>query len=96
MQTKNRDQGDGVPLCFSSTSQYRAWRSMAMRVSPGDSQYCTDCTPQFQAERIREFRCAYPGTTFHVSSDGFIDGVRPGCRTRPRERSAQATAGAQP
>ena len=49
----------------------------------GRSQYCADCTPQFQRDRIREFRCGYPGTTFHLGADGFVDGVRPGCRLPP-------------
>lgn len=77
------EAGEGVPVCFSSAKQYRTWRSTAARIPAGDSQYCTDCTPQFQRQRIREFRCGYPGTTFHLGADGFVDGVRPGCRLPP-------------
>ena len=83
MQPKPNDAGQGVPTCFSSARQYRGWMSTAARIPPGDSQYCADCTPQFQRERIREFRCGYPGTTFHLGADGFVDGVRPGCRLPP-------------
>jgi hypothetical protein len=75
---------EGVPMCFSSTKQYRAWKSTAARVPPGDSQYCADCTPQFQSLRIRQSRCAHPGTTFLETADGFIEGVRPGLRLPPR------------
>lgn len=80
MQPTAPDDSRGVPLCFSSTRQYRLWRSTAARMPPGDSDYCSDCTPQFQAQRIRQRRCGYPGTTFHQGADGFVDGVRPGCR----------------
>lgn len=70
----------GVPVCFSSARQFRTWSSAASRTPPGDSQYCADCTPRFQALRIRQRRCGFPGTTFHQGVDGFVDGVRPGCR----------------
>lgn len=82
---------ESVPACFASASQYRSWKATAARVSPGESRYCTDCTPQFQSERIQQFRCAYPGTTFHVGADGFVDGVRPGCRLASRRRPAPPT-----
>jgi hypothetical protein len=76
----------GFPLCFSSASQYRSWKASAQQVKPGDSKYCADCTPAYQGDMIRQGRCAYPGTTFHVTADGFLDGVRPGCRLPNRKK----------
>ena len=80
--------GEGVPACFTSARQYRAWKSTAARIPPGQSQYCADCTPLFQGQRIRESRCGFPGTTFHLGADGFVDGVRPGCRAPNRHKPA--------
>ena len=74
------------PLCFSSAAQYRIWKASAQRVKPGDSQYCADCTSEYQSDMILQRRCAYPGTTFHTAADGFLDGVRPGCRLPNRRK----------
>jgi hypothetical protein len=75
-----------VPPCFSSMRQYRVWKSMASRIRAGASGYCEDCTPEFQQLRIEQGRCLHPGTTFHCGSDGFVDGVRPGCRLPTRHK----------
>ncbi len=74
------------PLCFSSAAQYRIWKASAQRVKPGDSKYCADCTSEYQSDMILQRRCAYPGTTFHTAADGFLDGVRPGCRLPNRKK----------
>ena len=74
------------PLCFSSAAQYRIWKASAQRVKPGDSKYCADCTSEYQSDMILQRRCAYPGTTFHTAADGFLDGVRPGCRLPNRRK----------
>jgi len=74
------------PLCFSSAAQYRIWKASAQRVKPGDSKYCADCTSEYQRDMILQRRCAYPGTTFHTAADGFLDGVRPGCRLPNRRK----------
>ena len=74
------------PLCFSSAAQYRIWKASAQRVKPGDSKYCADCTSEYQSDMILQRRCAYPGTTFHPAADGFLDGVRPGCRLPNRRK----------
>jgi hypothetical protein len=66
--------------------QYRVWKSMASRIRAGASGYCEDCTPEFQQLRIEQGRCLHPGTTFHCGSDGFVDGVRPGCRLPTRHK----------
>jgi len=77
----------GVPPCFSCARQYRAWKSMTVRVRPGPSEFCEDCTPEFQRLRIAQFRCLHPGTIFHRGIDEFVDGVRPGCRLPTREKT---------
>ena len=74
------------PLCFSSAAQYRIWKASAQRAKPGDSKYCADCTSEYQSDMILQRRCAYPGTTFHTAADGFLDGVRPGCRLPNRRK----------
>ena len=74
------------PLCFSSAAQYRIWKASAQRVKPGDSKYCADCTSEYQSDMILQRRCAYPGTTFHTAADGFLDGLRPGCRLPNRTK----------
>lgn len=79
----------GLPLCFSGVAQYRTWKALAQRVSPGPSKFCADCTHEYQSEMIRQSRCAYPGTTFHVTADGFVDGVRPGCTLPKRRRKGR-------
>lgn len=83
-----------VPLCFASEEQYRAWKKLCERADPGPSDFCADCTVEFQSERIRDRRCSFPGTTFQASADGFVDGVRPGCelpRRRPSKKRRKAT-----
>ena len=80
---------NGVPPCFSSMAQYRSWKAMAARIRAGASAYCEDCTPDFQRLRIGQGRCLHPGTTFHRGADGFIDGVRPGCRLPTREKTRE-------
>ena len=74
------------PLCFSSAAQYRIWKASAQRDNPGDSKYSADCPSEYQSDMIRQRRCAYPGTTFHTAADGFLDGVRPGCRLPNRRK----------
>lgn len=78
-KTSMPDITRGFPLCFTSQGQYLEWKKSARRESPGRTEYCADCTPDYQAQMIRERRCAYPGTTFHMTEEGFFDGVRPGC-----------------
>lgn len=68
------------PLCFHSNRQYQQWQKAAARSGEADhlhhSGYCTDCTPEYQSEMIRQFRCKHPGTTFKHDADGMIEGTR--------------------
>lgn len=86
MATQRMARAGAFPPCFASAAQFRQWRETAKRVPPGESQYCADCTPAYQSEMIRLCRCAHPGTTFHLTADGFLEGVRPGCPLPKRKR----------
>jgi hypothetical protein len=69
------------PKCFNSRVEWLGWRKFAMDNMGNDvtrNSFCADCTPEYQAQMIRERRCAYPGTTFEKDEDGFIYGRRPG------------------
>jgi hypothetical protein len=71
----------GVPECFNSQKQWDNWRSYWRSCGKNEKtetpNYCEDCLPEYQYQMIREFRCAYPGTTFDIDDDGFVCGVRP-------------------
>ena len=66
-----------IPKCFASRGQFQEWTLAARRSDPGGSGYCADCTAQYQRQMIDQDRCAYPGTTFRVGSEGGVDGRRP-------------------
>ena len=69
-----------APLCFHSPEQMARWYQAAARArDPGElrhSDYCTDCTPEYQAQMMKEGRCAHPETTFNEDDDGFVVGTR--------------------
>ena len=64
------------PLCFASRLQYEVWKRAARQSPVGDSSYCADCTLAYQRQMIASFRCAHPCTSFHLDSDGFLEGRR--------------------
>lgn len=54
------------PSCWDSQEDWEVWcelNKLACTNWPPD-YYCVDCTPDFQARRIEEQRCAYPTVTF--------------------------------
>jgi len=61
------------PLCFDSDEQFNKWREMARIVKP--RSYCSDCTPEYQAEMICQHRCLHPYVVFKVAN-GFLTGMR--------------------
>jgi hypothetical protein len=66
-----------VPECFPNATVFGRWREMARSQNAvGENGYCTDCTPEYQAEMREVGACRYPKTTFHIDSDGFIYGRR--------------------
>ena len=65
------------PQCFDSRSQFQEWTQAARRSNPGDSSFCTDCTAHYQRLMVAQGRCAHPGTTFRIDSEGGVDGCRP-------------------
>lgn len=68
-----------MPLCFNSREDWRLWRLHPRASKVNDSEYCSDCMPEYQRQMIVEGRCQHPGTTFETDSEGNLHGVRPGC-----------------
>ena len=70
-----------IPACFDSPEQYREWVEANDRCDRKAKNYCDDCTPTYQREMRKAFRCAYPYTRFVIKreDDGLdITGVRRG------------------
>lgn len=69
-----------TPRCFETAQQWQLirrgcvyMRSMG-KLSPKFT-YCTDCTPEYRDQMVREERCAFPRTTF-TKINGITVGVR--------------------
>jgi len=52
------------PACFDSFEQFRLWKEAARAASPGGSYICSDCTPKYKEDMIKQKRCAKPLTRF--------------------------------
>lgn len=62
-----------IPRCFENARQWKGWVDAARMSHPSPAHsYCEDCTPDFQAQMIREKRCTYPGTLFHKAEGGWV------------------------
>ena len=61
------------PMCFDSDEQFKLWRSAAKIAHPGGSWVCSDCTPEYQAKMIKEYRCEKPLARF-IREDGEMVG----------------------
>lgn len=66
-----------TPSCFPSRAVFRLWVEAARGTNPGRSEYCTDCTPEYQAAMLKQHRCEHPGVTFSIDEHGLIEGRRP-------------------
>jgi len=53
----------GTPMCTDKET-YAAWREAARKSFPGEAGFCTDCTPDYQAEMIAAGRCENPWIKF--------------------------------
>lgn len=53
----------GTPMCTDKET-YAAWREAARKSFPGEAGFCTDCTPDYQAEMITAGRCENPWIEF--------------------------------
>jgi hypothetical protein len=81
---KNRKQRPDVkritfagdwPAC-TTLADYKEWREFGKRCPPRYN-FCEDCTPEYQARMIREFRCENPRIQFSKDADGFVSGYLP-------------------
>ena len=62
-----------TPHCFEDAKQFAGWVAYARMSQPAPAHsYCEDCTPDFQAQMIRQKRCQYPGTLFHKVEGGWV------------------------
>jgi hypothetical protein len=75
-----------TPACFPSREVFRIWGEAARLTGVGKSQWCTDCTPDYQQRMMTQHRCAYPGTTFAKDANGMVEG----CRTIEDRRDDRA------
>ena len=64
-----------VPEC-STAEEYRLWRNSAREVYAAYN-FCTDCTPEYKEQMLREGRCEKPDTIFLQDKDGFTFGRPP-------------------
>jgi hypothetical protein len=69
------------PLCFVSKSQYKLWREALMSGNE-IANICTDCTPSYKAQMVKQSRCHKPKTVFAIDADGFIEGFSDGKQHR--------------
>lgn len=61
-----------MPPCFTH-EQWVEWRKANMNLWAGRPvHYCTDCTPEYQAEQTGLQRCQNPHATFSRDKDGFL------------------------
>lgn len=79
MNSKNSGYRRTVASMYYScatAAQYDEWRERARLSRPNLSAwFCTDCTPQYQAEMISQKRCARPYIRFKlVREDDEIEG----------------------
>jgi len=55
-----------TPPCFSSDTQYREWKNLAIKSHFKSSFICTDCTPEYQAAMIKANRCTAPDVDVRI------------------------------
>lgn len=55
-------------LCATS-EQYRVWVQAARGTSPPPCWFCTDCTPAYQSQMLKENRCLHPEIKFRDDPD---------------------------
>lgn len=84
------------PLCFASPEQYKNWVKAARACARGSKElisgFCTDCTPEYQAQMIELNRCEHPDVQFAVDRDGFMSGYRPNGAAERKEARRLAFA----
>jgi hypothetical protein len=61
------------PLCFADMESYDTWVELA-KTSYAVAGPCTDCTPEYQQEMIKQKRCENPDIRFKIV-DGEYQGT---------------------
>jgi hypothetical protein len=56
----------GTPPCFSSDTQYREWKSLAIKSHLKSTRICIDCTPEYQTAMIKAGRCTAPDVNVRI------------------------------
>jgi hypothetical protein len=57
------------PRCFDTEGQYLAWRDAARSTRLPMTEFCTDCTADYQRRMTEQGRCAYPRRQITSGSD---------------------------
>ena len=65
-----------IPEC-TNEEEYAIWEKLNKLKPAGINGFCTDCTPEYQAQMIEEGRCNRPFVVFEPDETGFIVGVVP-------------------
>jgi tRNA A37 threonylcarbamoyladenosine dehydratase len=67
------------PPCFQSNEQWEEYKDLAQDSSHSNTResfnYCTDCTPQYQAKMKAQGKCRHPATSF-ITMHGALVGRR--------------------
>ena len=63
-----------VPKCTDKEA-YRWWLGETGLTNKSRNNFCRDCTPQYQAERMAEGRCENTDVVFRKDSDGLLEGI---------------------
>lgn len=73
----NSDFVQSTPSCFESKEQFKIYErlrlmSLSHSKTRSDTNFCLDCTPEYQQRMLIEGRCEHPETRFVwvVSEDG--------------------------
>lgn len=65
------------PPCFDSKEQWQQWHIADEVATHGRTQYCADCTPQYQIRMIDENRCVHPQVKFYKINGGLTGCTHP-------------------
>lgn len=85
MKAKGNNKNTKLSYECATSDQLYEWRKMARLLAPPkDSWFCTDCTPSYKLEMMRQNRCERPEIKFRRRDDG-IEGFVPSRHNRTGE-----------
>jgi len=63
------------PLCFADQESFDIWQELA-RNAYAVTGPCTDCTPEYQQQMIKEKRCENPDIRFKIVEGEYVGTFR--------------------